>query len=137
MSRHSRRPPRPQHVARESYHFRAVRVDANVARGHFFFFNDPGTTEIYTLSLHDALPICHGAGFRQSRVQRFGGAPAGASDRRPPPDGGRDRGDPAADRRAAVSAAHWLGNLAAWSAQAVALIAAGSVAAWAFQLRVP
>src|SRR5438034_11333080 len=27
-----------------------------------FFFNDPATTEIYTLSLHDALPIsaiCH------------------------------------------------------------------------------
>src|SRR5438874_12237977 len=23
----------------------------------FFFFNDPSTTEIYTLSLHDALPI--------------------------------------------------------------------------------
>src|SRR5690242_21954338 len=23
----------------------------------FFFFNDPTTTEIYTLSLHDALPI--------------------------------------------------------------------------------
>src|SRR5438874_3741894 len=23
-----------------------------------FFFNDPETTEIYTLSLHDALPIC-------------------------------------------------------------------------------
>src|SRR6266487_6641711 len=23
----------------------------------FFFFNDPATTEIYTLSLHDALPI--------------------------------------------------------------------------------
>src|SRR5699024_12773589 len=23
----------------------------------FFFFNDPPTTEIYTLSLHDALPI--------------------------------------------------------------------------------
>src|SRR5436305_11818796 len=33
----------------------------------FFFFNDPATTEIYTLSLHDALPISdlpgrHGAG---------------------------------------------------------------------------
>src|SRR2546427_9331334 len=35
----------------------------------FFFFNDTATTEIYTLSLHDALPIClhaatwgHGAG---------------------------------------------------------------------------
>src|SRR2546422_10551057 len=26
----------------------------------FFFFNDTATTEIYTLSLHDALPICRG-----------------------------------------------------------------------------
>src|SRR2546423_8077313 len=26
----------------------------------FFFFNDTATTEIYTLSLHDALPICEG-----------------------------------------------------------------------------
>src|SRR6267378_6610790 len=25
----------------------------------FFFFNDTATTEIYTLSLHDALPIPH------------------------------------------------------------------------------
>src|SRR5712675_663730 len=25
----------------------------------FFFFNDTATTEIYTLSLHDALPIGH------------------------------------------------------------------------------
>src|SRR5437867_12071224 len=33
----------------------------------FFFFNDTATTEIYTLSLHDALPICcvpSTAGFR-------------------------------------------------------------------------
>src|SRR2546429_6642492 len=34
----------------------------DVMRGHstsvFFFFNDTATTEIYTLSLHDALPIC-------------------------------------------------------------------------------
>src|SRR2546430_9756310 len=32
----------------------------------FFFFNDTATTEIYTLSLHDALPIsnlCHTLGF--------------------------------------------------------------------------
>src|SRR2546422_7897736 len=28
-------------------------------RFFFFFFNDTATTEIYTLSLHDALPICH------------------------------------------------------------------------------
>src|SRR5258707_5779797 len=34
----------------------------------FFFFNDTATTEIYTLSLHDALPICRGSG----------GLPAGA-----------------------------------------------------------
>ena len=26
--------------------------------GGVFFFNDTATTEIYTLSLHDALPIC-------------------------------------------------------------------------------
>ena len=27
----------------------------------FFFFNDTATTEIYTLSLHDALPIWAGS----------------------------------------------------------------------------
>src|SRR3989442_15403142 len=32
----------------------------------FFFFNDTATTEIYTLSLHDALPIC-AAGIHQTR----------------------------------------------------------------------
>src|SRR5690348_18344017 len=29
-----------------------------IAFFYFFFFNDTATTEIYTLSLHDALPIC-------------------------------------------------------------------------------
>src|SRR4030095_17238542 len=29
-------------------------------RSSFFFFNDTATTEIYTLSLHDALPIWEG-----------------------------------------------------------------------------
>src|SRR3712207_8264591 len=29
---------------------------------YFFFFNDTATTEIYTLSLHDALPISCGSG---------------------------------------------------------------------------
>src|ERR1043166_122385 len=32
---------------------------SHVFRLFFFFFNDTATTEIYTLSLHDALPICH------------------------------------------------------------------------------
>src|SRR2546430_15889773 len=48
----------------------------------FFFFNDTATTEIYTLSLHDALPI--------SRP----GGPVGQHRRDHPEDGGR-----AADRK--------------------------------------
>src|SRR5205814_9930829 len=31
----------------------------------FFLFNDPATTDIYTLSLHDALPIFAGAAVRE------------------------------------------------------------------------
>src|SRR2546430_2838757 len=34
----------------------------------FFFFNDTATTEIYTLSLHDALPISTSAGDEGSPV---------------------------------------------------------------------
>src|SRR3712207_8070915 len=33
----------------------------------FFFFNDTATTEIYTLSLHDALPIFLTVGLRQAK----------------------------------------------------------------------
>src|SRR2546426_12273538 len=37
----------------------------------FFFFNDTATTEIYTLSLHDALPICApGLHLRRHRARR-------------------------------------------------------------------
>src|SRR3712207_7078634 len=36
----------------------------------FFFFNDTATTEIYTLSLHDALPICGGLGEPDNAVAR-------------------------------------------------------------------
>src|SRR2546430_6879409 len=35
-------------------------TDRLQAMSIFFFFNDTATTEIYTLSLHDALPICLG-----------------------------------------------------------------------------
>src|SRR5258707_7245149 len=40
---------------------------------YFFFFNDTATTEIYTLSLHDALPILHGIadGSRRQRLSGF------------------------------------------------------------------
>src|ERR1039457_4081931 len=34
-----------------------MRVLASTCSCFFFFFNDTATTEIYTLSLHDALPI--------------------------------------------------------------------------------
>src|SRR5260370_42707183 len=33
----------------------------------FFFFNDTATTEIYTLSLHDALPISGSSGSKRAR----------------------------------------------------------------------
>src|SRR2546426_4309992 len=46
----------------------------------FFFFNDTATTEIYTLSLHDALPISLRMGPPASRDSR--GAPAAGSSRR-------------------------------------------------------
>src|SRR2546427_5445970 len=38
---------------------------------YFFFFNDTATTEIYTLSLHDALPISEGARARQRFVADY------------------------------------------------------------------
>src|SRR2546425_10896920 len=40
----------------------------------FFFFNDTATTEIYTLSLHDALPISTG----RTRQTSFNGLPKGS-----------------------------------------------------------
>src|SRR6266850_1242011 len=36
---------------------------------YFFFFNDTATTEIYTLSLHDALPICRSRPLRRPPPQ--------------------------------------------------------------------
>src|SRR5437588_2103959 len=39
----------------------------------FFFFNDTATTEIYTLSLHDALPICSRAAERLQTSLEFPG----------------------------------------------------------------
>src|SRR5688572_31980284 len=51
----------------------------------FFFFNDTATTEIYTLSLHDALPICASAcgrsGWWRGPSLRCSGPPAPARPR--------------------------------------------------------
>src|SRR5205807_10149800 len=48
----------------------------------FFFFNDTATTEIYTLSLHDALPICHDPHARRD-VRRVGQLDPDVGERRP------------------------------------------------------
>src|SRR2546430_4231782 len=45
---------------------------------YFFFFNDTATTEIYTLSLHDALPISHRDHYRQAEAPAGEGRGAGA-----------------------------------------------------------
>src|SRR5258707_6295510 len=54
----------------------------------FFFFNDTATTEIYTLSLHDALPI-----FRQRDRRPRDAHSAADSDGHPVPDGFRIRSE--------------------------------------------
>src|SRR5256885_7121803 len=46
---------------------------------NLFFFNDTATTEIYTLSLHDALPICIPCRLAPARCGRQPGPPS------PPP----------------------------------------------------
>src|SRR5256885_9684163 len=59
----------------------------------FFFFNDTATTEIYTLSLHDALPICRDGPRCAAPHARGSGGAANAAHRRPrnPDSGERDR----------------------------------------------
>src|SRR3712207_8309951 len=44
----------------------------------FFFFNDTATTEIYTLSLHDALPIWPLAAVGRKRLSPWACRPSGA-----------------------------------------------------------
>src|SRR3712207_7092556 len=68
----------------------------------FFFFNDTATTEIYTLSLHDALPIYPPERRAGQRGQRLAGA--GAARREPAagvvhPPAGRSRGGRGAHAR--------------------------------------
>src|SRR5258708_28744000 len=59
-----------------------------------FFFNDTATTEIYTLSLHDALPISGGTGPGARTRGRPRGASAIGPSRRP----SRSRGGPSRSR---------------------------------------
>src|SRR5262249_60940623 len=63
----------PFHVSRLSSHSLYLSSVPTLAFLAFFFLNNPPPTEIYTLSLHDALPICAIAGWS-----------ADASESRPP-----------------------------------------------------
>src|SRR5947209_18786389 len=45
-------------------------LDYELSSYFFFFFNDTATTEIYTLSLHDALPISVAFNIGTTRVGR-------------------------------------------------------------------
>src|SRR2546421_3592392 len=58
----------------------------------FFFFNDTATTEIYTLSLHDALPI-------SSSSVSFPALPCARSCHTSPAPAPRSRSTPSATRR--------------------------------------
>src|SRR3712207_8290002 len=52
-------------------------ITIHLSQSLFFFFNDTATTEIYTLSLHDALPISS-AGCGQRRPAERSAASASA-----------------------------------------------------------
>src|SRR2546430_5550378 len=53
-----------------------LRILARLFPSFFFFFNDTATTEIYTLSLHDALPILTRSACSHSRRATRSGRPA-------------------------------------------------------------
>src|SRR5690349_24774896 len=58
-------------------------LTSTVTHSLYFFFNDPATTEIYTLSLHDALPILRRRSRAPSRTRSArpgtGGTPSSES----------------------------------------------------------
>src|SRR6266704_3224151 len=60
--------PRPGQLRAAQHAGRLRNVSANVV-SVLFFFNDPATPEIYTLSLHDALPIFDPDPFPQDRQE--------------------------------------------------------------------
>src|SRR2546422_649556 len=60
----------------------ASNMPASTVASHFFFFNDTATTEIYTLSLHDALPISRPASGVSRPAHEAGQTPGGEGPRR-------------------------------------------------------
>src|SRR2546430_16543914 len=66
-------------------HYRVSRIPPI---SFFFFFNDTATTEIYTLSLHDALPISLQQARDRAGCRR---RPPDSGTLRPPAEGRKDR----------------------------------------------
>src|ERR1044072_5021177 len=64
------------HPDRKSTRLNSSHTD--ISRMPAFFFNDTATTEIYTLSLHDALPIFLAAAHRHRPPARSRGERAGS-----------------------------------------------------------
>src|SRR5260370_285838 len=60
-----------QHLRPSTYSFSYIVCRSTFSS--FFFFNDTATTEIYTLSLHDALPIWPQEPLRLEQEQRRNG----------------------------------------------------------------
>src|SRR2546427_10039733 len=75
---------------------------------YFFFFNDTATTEIYTLSLHDALPIYPRVSppRRRRRKRRRRLRPAAPAVRRAPPSGALRRPKPADRKSTRLNSSH-------------------------------
>src|SRR3989338_6690802 len=48
---------------------------SSISFSFFFFFNDPAPTEIYPLSLHDALPIFLNNGVNVNQGDSYGNCP--------------------------------------------------------------
>src|SRR2546429_208383 len=59
--------PRPRGCTQPRIPTRSATLIYSIRTVSFFFFNDTATTEIYTLSLHDALPISRCRERRPSR----------------------------------------------------------------------
>src|SRR2546428_9890461 len=70
-----------------------------LATSSFFFFNDTATTEIYTLSLHDALPISRAVAEAKITAPRRPNRQWPSNQRSRPPDDCRLRAECGADRK--------------------------------------
>src|SRR3712207_4611417 len=74
----------PEPLVKHAEDRKSTRLNSSHANISYavFFFNDTATTDIITLSLHDALPLCTSASATRSRTGRAGDWTPPASRRR-------------------------------------------------------